>query len=85
MTTPRVTELPRHLEPICADTFLGAREDDSPAPRKLSIARESRPLAVVLPLRPRDPLDPSRPAKPRRRTRRPPVSGGMPGPGGDAA
>ena len=89
MTTPRVTELPRRLEPICSDTFLGARADDArpPAPRSLSAVRESRPPGNVLQLRPRDPrlAAASRPAKPRRRSRRPPHSGGMPGPGGDAA
>jgi hypothetical protein len=82
MTTPRVTELPRRLEPICSDTFL--REDDVPPPR-LAAVREPRPLAVVLQMRPRDPLVARRPAKPRRVSRRPPHSGGMPGPGGDAA
>ena len=83
MTTPRVTELPRRLEPIGSDTFLGGREDEArpPAPPSLAIARELRPLAIVLPLRPRDPLAARRPAKPRRRTRRP----AHPGPGGDAA
>jgi len=39
MTTPRVTELPRRMEPIGADTFLG----ESP----------QRPSAVVLQFRPR--------------------------------
>jgi len=39
MTTPRVTELPRRMEPIGADTFLGQ------APQ--------RPSAVVLQFRPR--------------------------------
>jgi hypothetical protein len=39
MTTPRVTELPRRLEPVGGDTFLAG---DEPAPR---------PLAVVLPFR----------------------------------
>lgn len=85
MTTPRVTELPRRLEPICSDTFLSAREDEAPAPRKLAAVRESRPLGVVLQLRPRDPLTPSRPAKARRRNRRPPHVRSDPGPGGDAA
>jgi hypothetical protein len=85
MTTPRVTELPRHLEPICSDTFLGSREDDSPVSRKLTIARDPRAAGVVVPLRPRDPLASGRPAKRRSRSRRPPHSGGMPGPGGDAA
>jgi hypothetical protein len=39
MTTPRVTELPRRLEPVGGDTFLAGYEA---APR---------PLAVVLPFR----------------------------------
>lgn len=86
MTTPHVTELPRHLEPICSDTFLGAgSEEERPAPPPLSAVRESRPLAVVLQLRPRNPLSARRAAKPRRHAHRPPPSGGMPGPGGDAA
>jgi hypothetical protein len=78
MTTPHVTELPRRLEPICSDTFLGSGEDESSAPPRLVIAREPRPLGVVLPMRPRDPG--SRPvAKARRRRRRPPQLGSGPG------
>ena len=49
MTTPRVTELPRRMEQISADTFLG----DVPA----------RPLAVVLPFRPRSARRHPRPAR----------------------
>ena len=41
MTTPHVTELPRRLEAISQDTFLG------------DTAREQRPPGVVLQLRPR--------------------------------
>jgi hypothetical protein len=40
MTTPRVTELPRRLEPSSRDTFLGPADE--------------APLAVVLQMRPRD-------------------------------
>jgi len=32
MTSPRVTELPRRLEPVARDTFLGAVEVDAPRP-----------------------------------------------------
>lgn len=89
MTTPHVTELPRQLEPICSDTFLGEREAaaPTPAPPPLHAVRDAGPLAVVLQLRPRDPQAARRPAKPRRRARRPPHSGpGLgSGPGGDAA
>ncbi len=85
MTTPRVTELPRHLEPICSDTFLGGREDDAQAPPVLAAVRESRPLGVVLPMRPRDPQAVRPQPRRRRRTGRPQYPGGMPGPGGDAA
>ena len=58
MTTPRVTELPRRLEPIGGDTFLGGCEPD-PRPR----------MAVVVQLPPRDANSPRRtrrPAPPRR-------------------
>lgn len=86
MTTPQVTELPRRLEPTGADTFLGARDETrSVAPPSQADARGPHPLALVLPLRPRDPLAARRPLKPRRGARRPPRPGGMPGPGGDAA
>jgi hypothetical protein len=56
MTTPRVTELPRRLEPSSPDTFLRG-------------CGEEAPLAVVVQLRPRDPLAPRRPAMARRRAR----------------
>ncbi len=49
MTTPRVTELPRRMEPLSADTFLA----DAPA----------RTSAVVLPFRPRDGRRRSRPVR----------------------
>ncbi len=55
MTTPRVTELPRRLEPSSPDTFLRGCGDG--------------PLADVVQLRPRDPLAPRRPAMPRRAAR----------------
>jgi hypothetical protein len=55
MTTPRVTELPRRLEPSSPDTFLrGCGE---------------APLAVVVQLRPRDPLVPRRRPAARRSAR----------------
>ena len=71
MTTPRVTELPRRLEPIGNDTFLGGCEVDA------------GPLASVLPLRPRDPLAARRLARARRgpRPQRPTTTG----PGDQAA
>lgn len=53
MTSPRVIELPRRLEPVVRDTFLGAddrsasRTDDRPAPRT-----DGR-VATVVALRPR--------------------------------
>jgi hypothetical protein len=53
MTTPRVVELPRRLEPISRDTFLGTGEVDAP-------------LAVVVTLRPRTALGPRRPVRTRR-------------------
>jgi hypothetical protein len=56
MTTPRVTELPRRLEPSSPDTFLRG-------------CGEAAPLAVVVQLRPRDPLAPRRSATARRNTR----------------
>jgi hypothetical protein len=31
MTSPRVIELPRRLEPVVRDTFLGAVEPDAPS------------------------------------------------------
>ena len=71
MTTPRVIELPRRLEPTSADTFLSGCE------------AELRPLAVVLPLQ-RDTAPGRRPPHPRRGSRLTRPSGD-PGPGGDAA
>jgi hypothetical protein len=53
MTTPRVTELPRRLEPSSPDTFLRGCE-------------ETAPLADVVQLRPRDPLAARRMARARR-------------------
>lgn len=72
MTTPRVVELPRRLEPTSADTFLGGCESDV------------LPLAVVLPLRARDSAAGRRSPRPRRGSR-PTRPMGDPGPGGDAA
>ena len=46
MTSPRVIELPRRLEPVARDTFLGAAE--AGAPRAVSY------LGNVVALRPRD-------------------------------
>ena len=46
MTSPRVIELPRRLEPVARDTFLGAVE--AGAPRAVSY------LGNVVALRPRD-------------------------------
>jgi hypothetical protein len=71
MTTPRVTELPRRLEPTSLDTFLG----------------DSAPAARVVPLFSRDrDRDPSRRPPPRgRRSSRAVRPMGDPGPGGDAA
>jgi hypothetical protein len=61
MTSPRVIELPRRLEPVARDTFLGAVETG--APRAVSY------LGNVVALRPRDvrglreaPAPPPRPA-----------------------
>jgi len=73
MTTPRVTELPRRLESTGADTFLSGCD------------AEARPLAAVVPLRPRDPLALRRPGRPRRGAT--PHRPGPPptGPGGDEA
>jgi len=49
MTSPRVIELPRKLEPVARDTFLSAAEVG--APRAVSY------LGNVVALRPRDGLD----------------------------
>jgi hypothetical protein len=64
MTTPRVTELPRRLEPSSPDTFLGTRA--APA---APAACDTRPLATVVQLRPRDPLAPRRRSSARGRVR----------------
>jgi hypothetical protein len=72
MTTPRVIELPRRLEPTSTDTFLSGCE------------AELRPLAVVVPLRGRDTVPGRRPPRARRGPR-PTRPSGDPGPGGDAA
>jgi hypothetical protein len=58
MTTPRVVELPRRLEPISRDTFLATGEIDVP-------------LAVVVTLRPRDARGMRRPTMVRRGARPP--------------
>ncbi len=52
MTTPRVTELPRRLEPSSRDTFLGS-----------SAADDHAPLAAVVQLRPGAPLTARRSSK----------------------
>ena len=70
MTTPRVTEMPRKLEPTSSDPFLAGCADDEP-------------LAVVVQLRPRGPRE-LRVASTRRRDRRPPFRP-SPGSGDDAA
>jgi len=72
MTTPRVIELPRRLEPTSADTFLAGCDGDQ------------RPLATVVPLRARDVSAARRPPHSRRGLR-PSRPSGDPGPGGDAA
>jgi len=53
MTSPRVVELPRRLEPVSRDTFLGA---DADAPRY------DAHVAAVVRLRPRDSRGLRRPA-----------------------
>jgi hypothetical protein len=64
MTTPRVVELPRRLEPISRDTFLGAGGVE------LQDASEAdAPLAAVVTLRPRDARAFRRPARARRGAR----------------
>jgi hypothetical protein len=86
MTTPRVIEMPRRLEPISADTFLGGCASDVPpsaAPAAPPVC-ESRPLAAVVQLRPRDPLAARRSAR-NRRVRHAPRPGTYTGPGDDAA
>jgi len=69
MTTPRVVELPRRLEPTSTDTFLAGCD--------------SEVLAAVVPLRSRDTS--ARRAARSRRGLRPTRPTGDPGPGGDAA
>jgi hypothetical protein len=71
MTTPRVTELPRRMEPTSIDTFIG----------------DSRPPARVVPLfsRDRDPAGPGRRPPRGRRGNSQLRPMGDPGPGGDAA
>ncbi|HEV2786790.1 MAG TPA: hypothetical protein VGV67_10405 [Solirubrobacteraceae bacterium] len=73
MTSPRVVELPRRLEPAGRDTFLAGCE---PQPRLRAVARQDadgslhrpssppRPVSYVgnvVPLRPRDALGSRRP------------------------
>jgi hypothetical protein len=53
MTSPRVIELPRRLEPVARDTFLGGIDVDG--------ARAVAHLATVVALRPRDALGLRRP------------------------
>jgi hypothetical protein len=53
MTSPRVIELPRRLEPVACDTFLGAH-----APRAVSH------VGNVVALRPRDAFGERRPPVP---------------------
>jgi hypothetical protein len=53
MTSPRVVELPRRLEPVSRDTFLGAGDADA--------LRHDAHIAPVVRLRPRNPRDPRRP------------------------
>jgi len=57
MTTPRVIELPRRMEALSADTFIGD------APVAATPARPEREQAVVLPFRPRAGRRRSRPAR----------------------
>jgi hypothetical protein len=60
MISPRVTELPRRLEPVGRDTFLGATEADAPrADRGMGTVvalhpRADRRMGTVVALRPRD-------------------------------
>jgi hypothetical protein len=71
MTTPRVVELPRRLEAISRDTFLGAGEVQAP-------------LAVVVALRPRGAPGPRRALTARAGTRPLRAVADL-GPGDDAA
>jgi hypothetical protein len=52
MTSPRVVELPRRLEPVSRDTFLGGHAD---------VPRADARIAPVVPLRRRDARAPRRP------------------------
>ncbi len=56
MTSPRVIELPRRLEPVGADTFLAGRDIDVPG----TVAYVGNVVALV----PRDALGLRRPAAP---------------------
>ncbi|CAN5230940.1 hypothetical protein BH20ACT16_BH20ACT16_05920 [soil metagenome] len=56
MTSPRVIELPRRLEPVVRDTFLGAAETGAPG----AVSQ----LHNVIALRPRDELALRRPVHP---------------------
>lgn len=53
MTSPRVIELPRSLEPVGRDTFLGGAESDA--------SRSVAYVGNVVALRPRDALGLRRP------------------------
>lgn len=57
MTSPRVIELPRRLEPVSRDTFLGVPDHDVPRPVTY--------VGNVVPLRPRGALTPDTPTAPR--------------------
>ena len=62
MTTPRVTELPRRLEPVGRDTFLGAVVLEFPQP----VARAGNVIALQPPdaiarIRPQSPQSPQSP------------------------
>jgi hypothetical protein len=61
VTTPRVIELPRRLEPISRDTFLGAGGVELPVACEVDA-----PPAVVVALRPRAARDLRRPVRIRR-------------------
>jgi hypothetical protein len=52
MTTPRVTELPRRLEPVVRDTFLAAPARAVAAHNVIALRRPDAPVA----LRPPAPL-----------------------------
>jgi hypothetical protein len=65
VTTPRVIELPRRLEPISRDTFLGAGGIELPVAGEVDV-----PLAVVVALRPHAARGLRHPARIRRGGRR---------------